>query len=161
MILGVDIGVTGALALLTPQGDLLDVADMPALDDGPKGRSTVNAPLLAALLQRWRPSEAFVEYVAARPGDGSVGAFGFGRCKGVVEGVCGALGLPVSFLTPPAWKRLVGIPAGREGAKDRARAEAIRRWPDRAEFFARIRDADRAEAALIAAAGLIRRDGKR
>ena len=48
---------------------------MPVLKDGPKGRPTVNAPLLASLVAKWHASEAFVEYVGARPGEGAVGAF--------------------------------------------------------------------------------------
>jgi crossover junction endodeoxyribonuclease RuvC len=51
---------------------------------------------------------------------------------------------------------LIGIPPGKDGAKDRARSEAIRRWPDKAALFARKRDVDRAEACPIALAGLRR-----
>ena len=36
-IIGIDIGSQGAIALLTPAGDLLEVVDMPILRDGPKG----------------------------------------------------------------------------------------------------------------------------
>src|SRR5271165_891417 len=79
---------------------------------------------------------------------------------GLIEGVCAALGLTVSFLTPPAWKRSVGIAPGKAGAKDAARSEALRRWPSHATFFARARDDGRAEAALIAAAGLTRDQSK-
>lgn len=49
---------------------------------------------------------------------------------------------------------VVGIPPGKDGAKDAARSEAIRRWPDKASLFARKSDDGRAEAALIAVAGL-------
>ena len=70
--------------------------------------------------------------------------------------VMAALGLPVAFLTPPNWKRLVGIPAGKEGAKDAARAKAIARWPAHANLFARVKDDGRAEAALIGLAGIMK-----
>ena len=72
--------------------------------------------------------------------------------RGVIEGVCGALGLPIVFITPPAWKRLNNVPPGAEN-KDQARARAIARWPAKAELFARKMDVDRAEAALIGWAG--------
>jgi len=45
---------------------------------------------------------------------------------------------------------------GRAGAKDAARSEAIRRWPTKGALFARVRDDGRAEAALIAVAGLMK-----
>lgn len=156
-VAGVDIGCAGALALHRLQsGELLEIADMPVLRDGPANRASVNAPLLADILARWHVRTAYVEYVGARPGEGAVGAFAFGRSRGVVEGCCGALGITTSFIAPAQWKRLVGLPAGKEGAKDAARAEAIRRWPDKASLFARVKDDGRAEAALIAIAGLKR-----
>ena len=109
------------------------------------------------LIYRWQATQAFVEFVGARPGEGPTGAFSFGRSCGVIEGVCAAAGLPVAFLTPPTWKRAVGIPPSKDGAKDAARSEAIRRWPDRAALFARVKDDGRAEAALVAVAGLARK----
>lgn len=156
LVLGIDPGLGGALALLTSEGMLVDVDDMPVLNDGPAGRPAVNAPLLSALLRQWNPTDAFVEYVGARPGEAASGAFAFGRSRGVVEGVLGAHGVPVRFLTPPVWKRAVRIKPGRLGAKDLARSEAIRRWPVMAERFAPKGSDGLAEAALIAVAGMAR-----
>lgn len=153
--LAIDIGRHGAAALLSDVGELLSVDDLPVLLDGPSYRGAVNGPLFAALVRRLAPGRAFVEFVAARPSDGPVGAFAFGRARGVIEGVLAAEGVPVDFLTPPTWKRAIGIPPGRD-KKDAARSEAIRRWPRMAERFARVGDHDRAEAALIGVAGLMR-----
>jgi hypothetical protein len=53
-IIGIDIGSQGAIAFLTPAGDLLEVVDMPTLKDGPAGRRNVNAPLINGNgLERW------------------------------------------------------------------------------------------------------------
>ena len=154
-ILGIDIGRMGAVALLSAEGDLLDVTDLPVLNDGPKGRPAVNAALLTPIIRAWGPGKAFVEYVGARPGEAASGAFAFGRCRGVIEGVLGARQIPVTFLTPASWKRAIGIPPGRD-MKDAARSEAIRRWPALAELFVRTKDDGRAEAALIGLAGILR-----
>jgi crossover junction endodeoxyribonuclease RuvC len=159
-VIGIDPGIGGALALLSRDEDLIDVADMPVLRDGSGGRAAVNAPLLAELLARWYAREVVCEFVAARPKEGAVGAFSFGRSRGVVEGACAVLGLPIRFLTPPSWRRTIGLPPDRDGAKDAARSEAIRRWPAKAALFARAKDDGRADAALIAVAGL-RRDQER
>ena len=156
LVLGVDIGRYGAIAAVGLDGCLFAVEDMPVLNDGPAGRPTVNAALLAQIVRRCRASRAFVEYVGARPGEGAVGAFAFGRSAGTVSGVLGALGVPAATIAPAAWKRAVGLPAGRDGAKDAARSEAIRRWPSHAALFARVKDDGRADAALIAIAGLKR-----
>jgi len=159
-VLGIDIGIVGAVAILSRAGELVSILDMPVLADGPAGRRSVNAPLLAQIISESSATAAFVEFVAARPGEGATGAFSFGRSRVVVEGVCGALGVSVKFITPPTWKRCVGIPPGKDGAKDAARSEAIRRWPGQAALFGRVKDDGRAEAALIAVAGLAREAGR-
>ncbi len=157
-VLGIDIGAAGALALITASGDLLEIADMPILRDGPKNRRSVNGPLLSEIVYRWHATEAFVEQVGPRPGEGSVQSFSFGRSKGVVEGVLAACGIPCKLIAPASWKRAVGLTLA---SKDAARSEAIRRWPGHAALFARIKDDGRAEAALIAIAGLARANVKR
>ena len=155
-VLGIDVGRSGAVAALDTDGRLLWVEDMPCLNDGPAGRLAVNGPLLAEIIAKSQASRAYVELVNARPGEGAVGAFAFGRSFGTVLGVLGGCGVPADTISPAAWKRAVGVPPGRNGAKDAARSEAIRRWPSRAGLFARVKDDGRAESALIAVAGLQR-----
>ena len=156
LVIGIDPGLGGALALLTAEGVLLDVADMPVLADGAAGRKAINAPLFAATVRSWGAGLAYVELVGPRPGEGAVGAFGFGRSRGIIEGTLGALAVPLEMVAPAWWKRRVGIPPGKDGAKDAARSAAIRRWPALAEKFARKKDDGRAEAALIGLAGMLR-----
>jgi crossover junction endodeoxyribonuclease RuvC len=154
MIIGIDIGVTGGIAILSASGELIEVHAMPCLADGHAGRRAVNGPLLASIVFASHATRAFVEHVSARSGEGAVGAFAFGRSRGVIEGVLAAAGVRCQFLTPPTWKRAVGLPPGRD--KDASRAAAIQRWPARAELFSRKKDDGVAEAALIAVAGLVR-----
>jgi crossover junction endodeoxyribonuclease RuvC len=158
VILGIDPGAHGAIAVLDGSGNLIAVHDTPSLEET-AGRPATNAPLLAALLANTRASLAYCEFVAARPTDARTAAFAFGRARGVIEGVVGVLGIPIVFLTPPTWKRLADVPPGVEN-KDIARARAIAKWPAKAEWFARKRDVDRAEAALIGFAGLQREGGR-
>ena len=87
--------------------------------------------------------------------EGAVGAFAFGDAKGVVRGCLAAAAIPTVFITPVQWKRVVGVPPGKD-MKDMARSNAINRWPGKAELFKRKMDDGRAEAALIALAGLLR-----
>jgi hypothetical protein len=154
-VIGIDPGNSGALALLSDAFDLLDIEDMPCIADGTKGRRTINAALVAAIVRRWNPAAAYIELIGPRPTDAKVAAFSFGRARGALEGIFGALGIPVTMLTVPTWRRAVALPAG--ATKDMARGEAVRRWPAQAELFARVRDDGRSEAALIAVAGLMRR----
>lgn len=109
--------------------------------------------MLAGILARSHADVVYCEFVSARPTDAKFAAFG--RTRGVIEGACVALALPIIFLTPPTWKRLAEIPPGVEN-KDLARTRAIARWPAHADLFRRKADVDRAEACLIAVAGLER-----
>jgi crossover junction endodeoxyribonuclease RuvC len=156
-IIGIDIGNMGAIALMDESGELVAIHDMPCLADGPKGRPSVNAPLLAQIVAHAGASRAYVEWVGPRPQEGAVGGFAFGRARGVVEGVCAALSLPVSFITPPVWKRLHAIPPGRD-QKDLGRARAIALWPGKAGCSAAKPARACAEAALIAAAGIMKHE---
>jgi hypothetical protein len=153
-ILGIDPGAHGAVAVLDEGGELLEVLDMPSTPEA-NGRSATNAPLLAGILGRTHAVDAGGEWQDRQVTDAKVAAFAFGRARGVIEGCAGALGLPMVFLTPPTWKRVADIPPGAEN-KDLARTRAIARWPTHADLFARKCDVDRAEACLIALAGLKR-----
>lgn len=153
MIIGIDIGFSGAICFMDYSTMHIGIDDMPVLNDGPAGRKAISPALLATLVGARGPvTHAYVESVGARPGEGAVGAFAFGRSRGVVEGVLGALRIPYSFLTPPQWKRIVGLPPGKDKAA--SRSLAIRTWPHVAGLFARVKDDGRAEAALIALAGI-------
>jgi crossover junction endodeoxyribonuclease RuvC len=158
VVVGIGPGAHGAIAVLNEAGQLLGVFDMPSTLEA-NGRVATNAPLLAGILAQTHARVAFCEFVGARPTDAKIAAFSFGRARGVIEGVCGALSLPVVFIAPPVWKRLAAIPPGAEN-KDLARTRAIARWPAHAVLFRRKCDVDRAESCLIALAGLQRRAGR-
>ena len=154
-ILAVDIGAHGAAALLDEAGGLLDVVDLPTLEAGPACRPEISPHLFAAIVRRWAPSRAWVEWIGPRAGDRPAGAFAFGGSRATVETALAVLDVPFRTIVPAAWKRAAAIPPGK-GMKDLARARAIERWPAHAEQFARKLDHDRAEACLIGWAGLQR-----
>jgi hypothetical protein len=81
IVLGVDIGREGAIAVFTEAGELVEVHDMPCLSGGPAKRRSVNAPLLAEIIAKSHAASAFVEHVAARPKESPAGAFAFGRSR--------------------------------------------------------------------------------
>ena len=155
LVLAVDIGAHGAAALLDEAGALLDIVDLPTLDSGPACRPEISPHLFAAIVRRWAPDRAWVEWIGPRIGDRPAGAFAFGGSKANVEAVLACCGVPFRSITPATWKRTAAIPPGR-GMKDVARSRAIERWPDQVNLFARVKDHDRAEAALISWAGLQR-----
>ena len=142
-VIAFDPGLNGAWAVLDASG-LVALGDMPAHGDGAQRR--VSGALIRALIDAHEPSLAVVEAVSARPGQGVSSMFRFGRAVGVVDGVLGACGLPVRYAAPTTWKRAMSVTAD----KNSARARAVEMFPGRAREFERVKDADRAEAALIA-----------
>ena len=151
MILGIDPGATGAIAIMSDNGYLIDLHDLPHM----KGHGLSEAILAEMLSEVDDCKHAFIERVASRPGQGVVSAFNFGMNFGTIKGVCSALRIPVSLVTPGKWKRDLGLKAD----KDQARARAAQLWPGAAKQFARKKDDGRAEAALIAFWGSKHGDG--
>lgn len=141
MILGIDPGATGAIAVLSDEGYLIRVEDLPHI---PK------AGLQPAMVAEWLREVddvkcAFIERVAARPGAGVSGMFNFGRDYGVLLGVLGALAIPYALVTPAKWKADLRLTKD----KNLSRARAAELWPGAAAQFSRKKDDGRAEAALI------------
>lgn len=151
-ILGIDPGLSGALALLTSLG-VLRCTDMPTLEieRGGKAKRAIDTAALAAMVRTSAPSHAVIERVGAMPGQGVSSMFQFGRNVGQIEGVIATLGVPVSYVAPQTWRRAMSVPAGKDGSRLRA-SELL---PAYAEQWRRKRDDGRAEAALIALWGLL------
>ena len=110
-VLGIDPGAHGAIAILDEAGHLIDVIDMPSTIEA-NGRTATNAPLLASIIAGAHARIAFVEFVAARPTDAKIAAFAFGRARGVIEGVCGALSLPGHLYHPANMEEARRHPGG-------------------------------------------------
>lgn len=107
---------------------------------------------ILAGFQRRGPVHVYCEQVGSRPGAGAVQMFRFGENFGVLKGIFGALGYPVSFVHPAEWKRVTRCP--RE--KDAARLRASQVFPVWAPTFTRTRDDGRAESAMLALYGAMR-----
>lgn len=152
MILGIDPGLSGALALLSPEGNVLAIEDMPTIEVVINGKKRRNMPpvALANTIRILAPQKAFLENVGVRPGEGAVGAFSFGRNLGQIEGVLAALQIPTTLVHPATWKRRMNIPADKGGA----RMKAMALFPDKVDLFKRVKDDGRAESALLAYYGI-------
>lgn len=139
-ILGVDPGLSGAIAFLFREAQRVTVEDVPAVD------KRIDAANLAARIVQMKPDLAVIEDVGAMPGQGLSSTFRFGVAAGCVYGVIASLSVPIILVTPGKWKRHFRLSAD----KEEARALALRRFPDACKSLARKKDHGRAEAALIA-----------
>jgi len=151
--LGIDPGVSGAIAILNPEGKLAAVEDLPVIvaKAGKKTRRRLDARTLGYRILELVDGEVLncqvmLEDVHSMPRDGKAAAFTFGRSFGIIEGVVAALGLPYRFVTPQKWKPAMTIPKDKEAA----RLAVIQRYPDAAPFLKRKKDNNRAEAIALA-----------
>ena len=162
LVLGIDPGFSGALALLAPgsflapYGELMGVWDMPT-SQTKSGKNQVDAIALSTLLSVYADDIKFavvedvgaMVYTNARGetrGQGAAASFAFGKAAGVLDGVLSALRIPIIPVKPSVWKMLMGVSAD----KNTSRAKASELFPSHAQMWSRKMDDGRAEAALLA-----------
>jgi hypothetical protein len=151
-IIGVDAGLSGALALLEVANNdttLVDVIDVPIVGSGAK--QSVDPILLQQWLLNHGPRHAFLERAQVMPRQGSSSGFKYGRACGSLETTLAICAIPIVVVEPGKWKRHFHLPGG---DKEAARLLAIRLYPGEHRFFARRRDHNRAESVLIGLYGV-------
>lgn len=159
MILAIDPGSTGCLALLSERGGYLEHLHMPTIKVGSKTR--VNG----AAIKGWLDDEcrikagwithAFIEQVQAMPGQGVSSMFTFGHAAGLVEGVITGAGIPLTLVTPQAWKKHAGL-IGSD--KDAARSRAVQLFPGVRDLDKKAKGQALADAMLIGLYGIAKGD---
>ena len=143
MIVGIDPGISGALAWLSDDGHLISTMDMPTIEV--RGKKKVSPQILTSELAGRRPLLAVIEEVSAMPGQGVTSMWNFGYSAGILAGVCAGLGIPTVLYRPAVWKRAAGVPAD----KGACRQMAQQLWPGCRDFDL-VKNDGRAEAALLA-----------
>jgi crossover junction endodeoxyribonuclease RuvC len=151
MHIGIDPGLSGALAVLTADGALEGLYDVPTLTlrTSRGSRQEYDVPGLVAFLAPYRGPQTHVviEEAQAMPGQGTRSMFTIGLGMGIWLGVLAALQLPYSRVRPQIWKRALDL--GRD--KEQARLRAMQLYPG--ADLRRKKDHGRAEALLLARYG--------
>lgn len=153
LVLGIDPGLSGALALYDSELDLLEVWDVPihALTRNGKAKNEVDVQALVDLADAvfvHRP-KVFIENSTPMPGQGSASTFAFGKTFGLLYGVMAGRKLVIERVSPMRWKKALGVPKDKDGA--RARASVL--LPAHSGHWPLKKHDGRAEAALIALYG--------
>lgn len=148
MICGIDPGLGGGLCFLAD--GMVEIFDMPTLEvkRGPKKRRDLDGHALFALIQRHRPplAHVFIEQAQAMPGQAAYATGIFFQVYGEIRGVLIGASVPFTVVHPQTWKRALGVPKEKDGARARASQlmpQATGQWPLK-------KHDGRAEAALIA-----------
>ena len=152
LIIGVDPGIKGAICILR-DGKILDVFDMPIMPVGKKNKSQVNGSQIFNEIQKAITNEdkkdikVVIEQVSAMPGQGVTSMFNFGQSFGVLKGVFSAMQIAMDFVSPVKWKKFYNLI---NTHKDSSRTKAIEFFPYISHKLSRKKDANKADAILIA-----------
>lgn len=152
VVLGIDPGLSGGIALVAGEGDglprLLLAADVPTVGD--KAKRRVHVVQAMQLIRRHPPDFAVIERAQAMPDQGSSSGFIYGRAVGALEACIEGLLIPHQVIESTAWKKFHGLV---KTDKENSRQRALKLFPD-ATGLERKMDHNRAEAALMAVYGL-------
>jgi len=150
IIFGIDPGLSGAICVLK-KGKIVEVYEMPTMIDGKKNKRQVNGAEVTNILQKELNNEdsakVVIEHVTAMPGQGVTSMFNFGQSFGVIKGICAAMQLPIFFVRPIKWKKHFDLI---NSQKDASRTKAIEMFPKISSILSKKKDANKADAILIA-----------
>ena len=155
IFIGIDPGLSGALAAISESGTLCFIDDTPAVLTGKRREYLVAdmCRLVEKCLAYCRPFKsepekvvAAIERVHSMPKQGVASTFTFGMGFGIWRGILAGLQVPVDLVDPTRWKKeiLNGMP--REKESSRVRAQQL--FPGAG--LDRKKDHGRADALLIA-----------
>ena len=151
-VLGIDPGASGGIALLH-SGQVIELDDVPAVKirRGKTDKAEVDPfALRARIAELGWIDVAVVEAVGGISKQSASSSFNFGRAVGMIEGVLAGMPIRTERMAPIAWRTVLRVPKGDD--KDPSLQMARRLWPSHTDKLMRKKDADRAEAALIALA---------
>jgi crossover junction endodeoxyribonuclease RuvC len=141
IILGIDPGVSGAIAFLaTDKPDRISVYDMPILADD------INPHPLRQLIRDYRPDWAIIERSHPHPREGVKSVWRYAAAFTTAVVVVKLLEIPLLFVTPAQWKKALHLTKD----KEQSRARAIETFPPCSEHFQLKKHHNRAEAAMLA-----------
>lgn len=145
VFIGIDPGVTGAIAFITSDW-MSGVEDLPIITDGT--HRWVDAVRLALIIQGMNLSGAvaFVERTQAMPKQGVSSTFTGGMILGSILAGLAASGCAIKLVQPSKWKRDSKLSSDKSVSLGRARLS----FPSLADRLARKKDHNRAEALLLA-----------
>ncbi len=122
VVIGIDPGLSGALAVLDGDGTIITLADLPVIRD--RSLAWIDGGELQSIVLdaiRGRQARAVVERVSAMPGQGVASSFQFGVGFGSILGVLQAMHLPIELVTAARWKRSLGLSGDKNASLHKAR----------------------------------------
>ena len=152
LIIGIDPGISGSICFFE-DGKVMDIVEKPSMADGKKNKRQVNGAQIyneiSLRIKNFNKEDirVVIEQVSAMPGQGVTSMFNFGQSFGVLKGICSAMQLPMYFVRPAKWKKYFNLI---NSEKDASRTKAIQIFPYISSELSKKKDANKADAILIA-----------
>tara|TARA_B100001123_G_C14623869_1_gene754920 strand:+ start:97 stop:591 length:495 start_codon:yes stop_codon:yes gene_type:complete len=152
IIIGIDPGISGSICFFE-DGKVIDVIEMPSMAVGKKHKRQVNGSQIYneinSRIKKYSKKEikVVIEQVSAMPGQGVTSMFNFGQSFGVLKGLCSAMQLSMYFVRPAKWKKYFNLI---NSEKDASRTKAIEIFPYISTKLSKKKDANKADAILLA-----------
>ena len=147
--IGIDPGLSGALAFLAPELQIVEFFDIPTIKTG-KTRKVIYSEI-QMILDTWTllgPAIFIIEKTHAMPKQGVTSMFNFGKICGVLLGIASTYRLPIHEVAPQTWKKSILKDSQKE--KDDSRIKAIELFPRLHKNLKLKKHHNRAEALLLA-----------
>ena len=152
LVIGIDPGISGSICFFE-DGKVIDLVEMPSMADGKKNKRQVNGAQIyneiSLRIKNFNKEDirVVIEQVSAMPGQGVTSMFNFGQSFGVLKGICSAMQLPMYFVRPAKWKKYFNLI---NSEKDASRTKAIQIFPYISSELSKKKDANKADAILLA-----------
>ena len=152
LIIAIDPGISGSLCFFE-EGKIIDIIEMPNMASGKKNKRQVNGAQIyneiSLRIKNFNKEDirVVIEQVSAMPGQGVTSMFNFGQSFGVLKGICSAMQLPMYFVRPAKWKKYFNLI---NSEKDASRTKAIQIFPYISSELSKKKDANKADAILLA-----------
>jgi len=156
LVLGIDPGITGAIALLA-DGEFVDFIDIPSVPRRTKGNEISGRVLSERLDEELAKHPGaycigVIERIGIRPKQSASATSNFGETYGVLKGILAHARIDFIVVQSSQWKRDLNLlaPKDEEVDKNASRIAAISKFPIAADKLKRVKDHNRADALLIA-----------
>ena len=152
LVIGIDPGISGSICFFK-DGKVVDIIEMPNMAEGKKNKRQVNGAQIyneiSSRIKNFSKEDikVVIEQVSAMPGQGVTSMFNFGQSFGVLKGICSAMQLPMYFVRPAKWKKYFNLI---NSEKDASRTKAIQIFPYISSELSKKKDANKADAILLA-----------
>ena len=149
--IGIDPGLHGAIAVLSSEGELVEIIDAPVTNIGTKGKvkNVYVESSIVSFFEKYKDAIVGIEKQQAMTKQGVTSTFQTGYGFGMYIGMISALHMPTHIITPQKWKKEMMYGMGKEKSASCIKAQQL--FPNAELFTPRGRALDgRADALLIA-----------